>query len=67
MVVYNLITCDSEDIDHIYTHSGLSSTVTGSFSSPGGVPRGMIVNNSNLISTDLINRHIYFHTEIILY
>lgn len=51
----------------IFQHSGISSTYTGSFLSPGtnNFPQDIYVNNEgNLISCDSKNEHIYIHSGI---
>ena len=64
-MVNNLIISASLAVDHIFRHSGLSTTVLGSFAAPNGVPRGMTFDSTgNLISCDDSTNHIYHHSGV---
>ena len=59
----NLISADST-ADKIYVHSGVTSTITTSFSSPGNLPAGLAYDGANLISADLNAAKIFVHTGV---
>ncbi|MCH7568502.1 MAG: hypothetical protein IIA87_03700 [Nanoarchaeota archaeon] len=53
------------NLDHIFQHDGISSTLTGSFASPDVFPMGLTIDeNGNLNSTDLTADHIFQHDGI---
>lgn len=59
----NLISCDSGSAS-IYIHSGITSTITTSFSSPKPSPRGLAYDGANLISSDTLSFSIYIHSGV---
>ena len=57
----NLWSCDRTD-DKIYKHTGGTSTITTSFSSPVGGPYGLAWDGTNLWSCDYGTGKIYQHS-----
>ena len=57
----NIWSCDA-GTNKIYQHSGGTSTITTSFSSPGSDPTGLAWDGTNLWSCDYINDKIYRHS-----
>jgi len=47
---------------YIFHHTGFSTTITESFSSPGTGPKDVSFKGSNLISTDVNNQLCYEHS-----
>ncbi|KKL07471.1 hypothetical protein LCGC14_2585680, partial [marine sediment metagenome] len=63
-MVDNLISGDTNNDSH-YIHSGITSTITTSFSSPTTNPRGLGLDSSdNLISADSQTDSIHVHSGI---
>jgi len=60
----NLISaCATGDL--IYIHSGITNTITDSFSTPGGSVGGLAIDSSgNLISCDDVANKVYVHSGI---
>ena len=58
-----LISCD-DNSDSIYIHSGVTSTITTSFSSPSMGPNGLAYDGANLISSDYFVSSVYIHTGV---
>jgi len=50
--------------DKIYVHSGVSSTITDSFSSPSTYPSGLTYDGTNLISCDINSDKIYVYSGV---
>jgi len=61
---FNLIVSDDRT-DYIYLHSGISSTLTGSFAAPASNIEGITITASgNIISCDQSANHIFIHSGI---
>ena len=57
----NILSTDSSS-DKVYKHSGFSTTISDSFSSPSDLPSGVTWDGSNVLSSESNSDKIYLHS-----